>query len=40
MQLPEIENAAITEVLDVSPAYIFYDESQPDSTLLNRKNLM
>ncbi|WP_417860139.1 hypothetical protein [Winogradskyella sediminis] len=38
--LPEIENADITEVLDVSPAYIFYDESQPDSTLLNRKNLI
>ena len=38
--LPEIKNAKITEVLDVSPAYIFYDESQPDSTLLNRKNLI
>lgn len=38
--LPEIENAEITEVLDVSPAYIFYDETQPDSTLLNRKNLI
>jgi len=40
LQLPEIENAKITEVLDVSPAYIFYDETQPDSTLLNRKNLI
>ena len=40
LQLPEIENAEITEVLDVSPAYIFYDETQPDSTLLNRKNLI
>lgn len=38
--LPEIENAKITEVLDVSPGYIFYDETQPDSTLLNRKNLI
>lgn len=38
--LPEIKNAEITEVLDVSPAYIFYDETQPDSTLLNRKNLI
>lgn len=38
--LPEIENAEVTEVLDVSPAYIFYDETQPDSTLLNRKNLI
>ena len=40
LQLPEIENAEITEILDVSPAYIFYDETQPDSTLLNRKNLI
>ncbi len=40
LQLPKIENAEITEVLDVSPAYIFYDETQPDSTLLNRKNLI
>jgi biopolymer transport protein ExbD len=40
LQLPEIENAEITEVLDVSPAYIFYDETQPDSSLLNRKNLI
>lgn len=38
--LPEIENSSITEVLDVSPAYIFYDESQSDSSLLNRKNLI
>ncbi|WP_400077149.1 hypothetical protein [Winogradskyella sp. R77965] len=38
--LPEIENAEVTEVLDVSPAYIFYDETKPDSTLLNRKNLI
>lgn len=40
LQLPEIENAEITEILDVSPAYIFYDETQPDSILLNRKNLI
>ncbi|MHA7843935.1 MAG: hypothetical protein ACX93I_11485 [Winogradskyella sp.] len=40
LQLPEIENAEITEVLDVSPAYIFYDETQPDSTIFNRKNLI
>ena len=38
--LPEIEKAKVTEVLDVSPGYIFYDETQPDSTLLNRKNLI
>ncbi len=40
LQLPKIENAEITEILDVSPAYIFYDETQPDSTFLNRKNLI
>ena len=40
LELPEIKNAEITEVLDVSPAYIFYDETQPDSTLFNRKNLI
>ena len=40
LELPEIENAEVTEVLDVSPAYIFYDETQPDSTLFNRKNLI
>lgn len=40
IQLPEIVNAEITEVNDVSPAYIFYDEAQADSTLLNRKNLI
>lgn len=38
--LPKIENAKTVEVLDVSPGYIFYDETQPDSTLLNRKNLI
>ena len=30
IQLTEIKNANITEVLDVSPAYIFYDETLPD----------
>lgn len=40
IQLPEVKNAKITEVLDVSPAYIFYDESKPDSVELNRKNLI
>ena len=38
--LPEINNSTITEILDVSPAYIFYNEAQPDSTLFNRKNLI
>ncbi|WP_054851637.1 hypothetical protein [Olleya sp. ITB9] len=40
LQLPEIQNAGITEVLDVSPAYIFYDETIQDSVELNRKNLI
>ncbi len=40
LHLPEIQNAKITEVLDVSPAYIFYDETKQDSVELNRKNLI
>ena len=40
LQLPEIQNAKITEVIDVSPAYIFYDETKQDSVELNRKNLI
>ncbi|MGB1308402.1 MAG: hypothetical protein ACPG6B_05795 [Oceanihabitans sp.] len=40
IQLPEINNAQITEVLDISPAYIFYDETKKDSLELNRKNLI
>lgn len=38
--LPEIEHANITEVRDVSHAYLFYDETQADSIELNRKNLI
>ncbi|MDG5492606.1 hypothetical protein [Psychroserpens sp. SPM9] len=38
--LPEIENAAITEIHDVSHAYLFYDVTQTDSIELNRKNLI
>ncbi|RZV67419.1 MAG: hypothetical protein EX254_02975, partial [Flavobacteriaceae bacterium] len=38
--LPEIENAKITNVKDVSPAYLFYDEYKEDSVELNRKNLI
>lgn len=40
LQLSEIQNATITEILDVSPAYIFYDETKQDSVELNRKNLI
>ena len=40
LQLPQIEKANITKIQDVSAAYLFYDETQPDSVLLNRKNLI
>ncbi len=40
LQLPEIDHSDITEILDVSPAYLFYDETKPDSIELNRKNLI
>ncbi|MEO9076192.1 MAG: hypothetical protein ABI263_02740, partial [Gelidibacter sp.] len=38
--LPEIENAEITEVHDISPIYIFYDETKTDSLELNRNNII
>ena len=40
LQLPEIKNASITEISDVSHAYLFYDETKEDSVELNRKNLI
>ena len=40
VELPKISNAKITKVFDVSPVYIFYDETQVDSTEFNRKNLI
>lgn len=40
VQLPEMEQADITEIIDVSPAYMFYDETQKDSIELNRKTLI
>lgn len=40
LQLPEIDHTEITEILDVSPAYVFYDVTKPDSVELNRKNLI
>ncbi|MEM5566734.1 hypothetical protein WNY78_16555 [Psychroserpens sp. AS72] len=40
LQLPEIENAKITEIRDVSHAYLFYDETKEDSVEINRKNLI
>lgn len=38
--LPEVTQSTVNEVFDVSPAYIFYDETQTDSLELNRKNLI
>lgn len=38
--LPEINQSEITEINDVSAAYLFYDETQKDSLELNRKNLI
>ncbi|WP_417371114.1 hypothetical protein [Gelidibacter japonicus] len=38
--LPEIEHADITEVHDISPIYIFYDETKTDSLELNRSNVI
>lgn len=40
LQLPEINHTEITEILDVSAVYLFYDETKPDSVELNRKNLI
>lgn len=40
LQLPEISHSDITEINDVSAAYLFYDETQKDSVELNRKNLI
>lgn len=40
IHLPEIDSSDINEILDVSPGYLFYDESKPDSVELNRKNLI
>ena len=38
--LPETDNKSITEILDVSPVYLFYDETKPDSIDFNRKNMI
>lgn len=40
VQLPEINHSEITEIDDVSAAYLFYDETQVDSIKLNRRNLI
>ena len=38
--LPEISHSEISEIQDVSHAYLFYDVTQKDSVELNRKNLI
>jgi hypothetical protein len=40
LQLPEISHSEITDIKDVSHAYLFYDETKEDSVDLNRKNLI
>ena len=40
VQLPEIKQANVSKINDVSAAYLFYDTSQPDSVSLNRNNLI
>ncbi|TYA92175.1 hypothetical protein [Seonamhaeicola marinus] len=40
IELPEINHSDIAEIQDVSAAYLFYNETQPDSVELNRKNLI
>ena len=40
LQLPEISYSEISEINDVSAAYLFYDETKTDSVELNRKNLI
>lgn len=38
--LPEINHSKISEIQDVSAAYLFYDATKKDSIDLNRKNLI
>lgn len=40
LQLPEINHSEITDIKDVSHAYLFYDKTKEDSVELNRKNLI
>lgn len=40
IELPQINHSFIYKVQDVSPAYIYYNESEKDSVELNHKNLM
>lgn len=40
VQLPHTTNNDITEVIDVSPIYMFYDETKSDSVDFNRRNMI
>jgi hypothetical protein len=40
VQLPEINHSNISKILDVSAAYLFYDETKQDSVELNRRTLI
>ncbi|WP_100612457.1 hypothetical protein [Confluentibacter lentus] len=40
VQLPEINHSDISEISDVSAAYLFYDKSNSEGFELNRKNLI
>ncbi|CAH8289350.1 hypothetical protein EV196_107250 [Mariniflexile fucanivorans] len=40
LQLPEIKQSEISKINDISPAYLFYNETEADSVELNRKNLI
>ncbi len=40
IHLPKVKHAKIHNIIEVSPAYLFYDETLPDSLELNRKNLI
>ena len=40
LHLPEINHSEITDINDMSPAYLFYDETKTDNVDLNRKNLI
>lgn len=40
VQLPETDSKNITEMQDISAAYIFYDETKKDSVEFNQKNLI
>lgn len=40
VHLPEINHSDISEIQDVSAAYLFYDASNPEGYELNRKNLI